>query len=64
MMVYEGNELIGLLIKVYAIVLLTGIIALSFVPVRIKPIISVIAVFPVALLLSIYTVKGLLNFSG
>jgi formate hydrogenlyase subunit 3/multisubunit Na+/H+ antiporter MnhD subunit len=44
MMVYEGSELIGLLFRVYAVVLLSGIISIPFVPLRFKPIISIITV--------------------
>ena len=58
MMVYEGRELIGFLFKAYAIVLLSGIIALPFVPVRIKPVISVVSVFLVALLTGFLAVKS------
>jgi hydrogenase-4 component B len=58
MMVFEGSELIGLLFKAYAIVLFSGIIALLFVPLRIKPVISVISVSLVALITGILAVKG------
>ena len=57
MMVYEGNELIGFLFKIYTTVLFSGIIALAFVPVRIKPVISVVSVFLIALITSIPAVK-------
>lgn len=57
-MVYEGSELIGLLFKVYAIVLLSGIISIPFVPVRIKPIISITAVSLVAILTGYIAVSG------
>lgn len=57
MMVYEGSELIGLLFKAYAIVLISGLIALPFVPVRIKPVISVISVFLVSVITSLLAIK-------
>jgi hydrogenase-4 component B len=57
MMVFEGSELIGLLFKAYAIVLLSGIITLLFVPVRVKPFISIISVFLVALITSVLAIK-------
>jgi len=50
MMIYEGAGLIGFLFKVYAIILFSGIIALVFVPFRVKPVISVISVFLLALI--------------
>lgn len=59
MMVYEGSELIGLLFKVYAIVLLSGIISIPFVPVRIKPIISITAVSLVAIITGYIAILGL-----
>lgn len=57
-MVYEGNELIGLLFKAYAAVFFSGIIAILFVPVRIKALISIFSVLLVALITSILAVKG------
>ncbi len=57
-MVYEGNELIGFLFKLYAIVLLSGIIVIPFVPVKTKPVISIISVFLVGLFTSIIAIKG------
>jgi hydrogenase-4 component B len=59
MMVYEGKELIGLLFKVYLIILSAGIITLSIVPVRIKPIISILSVTLVALVTGFLAVEGL-----
>jgi hydrogenase-4 component B len=58
MMVYEGRELIGLLVKAYVIVLLSGIISLPFVPAKTKPLISIISVFLIALITSTLAVKG------
>lgn len=57
-MVFDDNELIGFLFKVYVIVLLSGITALPFVPVKIKPVISIISVFLVAILTSFIAIKG------
>jgi hydrogenase-4 component B len=57
-MVYEGNELIGFLFKTYAIVLFSGILAIPFVPERIKPVLSVISVILVALVTGFLAVKG------
>jgi hypothetical protein len=42
MMFYEGNELIGFLFFAFLTVLFSGIIALLFVPVKIKPVIGII----------------------
>lgn len=57
-MFYEGSELIGLLFKVYAIVLLSGIISIPFVRVRIKPIISITAVSLVAIITGYIAILG------
>jgi hydrogenase-4 component B len=57
MMVYEGNELIGFLFKIYITILFSGIFALAFVPVRVKPVISVVSVFLIAVITSIPAVK-------
>jgi hydrogenase-4 component B len=59
MMVYEGNDLIGLLFKAYAVVLLSGIIAIPFIPVRIKPVVSVLTVLLVATITSFLAIQGL-----
>lgn len=61
MMVYEESELIGFLFKTFALVLLSGIIALPLVPQRIKPVISIISVSLVAFVTSFLAIKG---FSG
>jgi hydrogenase-4 component B len=58
MMIYEGSGLIGFLFNAYAIVFLTGIITLLLVPVRIKPILSIITVFLVALITSFIAILG------
>lgn len=58
MMVFDDNELIGFLFKVYVIVLLSGITALPFVPVKIKPVISIISVFLIGILTSFIAIKG------
>jgi formate hydrogenlyase subunit 3/multisubunit Na+/H+ antiporter MnhD subunit len=58
MMVYEGSELIGLLFRVYAVVLLSGIISIPFVPVRIKPIISITTVSLVAIVTGYIAILG------
>jgi len=57
-MIYEGDELIGLLFKIYAIVLFSGILSIPFVPVKIKPIISVVTVTLVAVLTGVIAVMG------
>ena len=59
MMFFEGSELIGLLFRLYAIVLLSGIISIPFVPVRIKPIISITTVSLVAILTGYMAILGL-----
>ena len=58
MMAFEGSELIGLLIKTFVIVLLSGIIIIPLVPVKIKSIISIIAVFFIALITSILAISS------
>jgi len=57
-MVSGGSELIGLLFRIYAIVLLSGIISIPFVPVRIKPVISIITVTLVAILTGFIAIQG------
>ena len=61
MMFYEGKELIGLLFRLYVIVLFSGIIVLPFIPLRFKSIISIISVFLIALITSFIALNG---FSG
>jgi|WetSurMetagenome_2_1015567.scaffolds.fasta_scaffold00562_8 hydrogenase-4 component B len=58
MMVFEGSELVGFLFKAFAIVLLSGILALVLVPVRIKPAVSIITVFLVSFLTGFIAVKS------
>lgn len=58
MMFYEGKELISLLFRIYVIVLFSGILALPFASVKIKPIISIISVSLGALITSFIAVKG------
>jgi hydrogenase-4 component B len=58
MMVYEGPELIGFLFILYAIVLFSGILTIPFVPVKFKPLISIISVFLVALITGFLAIKG------
>lgn len=60
-MFYEGKELIGLLFRLYVIVLFSGIIVLPFIPLRFKSIISIISVFLIALITSFIALNG---FSG
>lgn len=57
-MVFEGSELVGFLFKAFAIVLLSGILALVLVPVRIKPAVSIITVFLVSFLTGFIAVKS------
>ena len=57
-MFYEGTELISLLLKIYVIVLFSGVITIPFVPIKIKPIISIISVSLVALMTSFIAIKG------
>jgi len=57
-MAFEGSELIGILIKAFAIVLLSGIIIIPLVPVKIKSIISIVAVFFIALITSILAIRS------
>jgi hydrogenase-4 component B len=63
---YGGSELIGFLFFAYLIVLFSGIIAQLFVPVKIKPVISIISVFLVVLITSVLAVicftKGSIEF--
>jgi hydrogenase-4 component B len=58
MMVSGGSELIGLLFRIYTIVLLSGIISITFVSLRIKPVISIITVTLVALLTGLIAILG------
>jgi formate hydrogenlyase subunit 3/multisubunit Na+/H+ antiporter MnhD subunit len=53
-----GNELVGFLLKLYTIVLLSGIIVMPFIPVKIKPVMAIITVFLVALLTSFLAFQG------
>ncbi len=57
MMVYEGSELIGLIFKTIAVIFFSGISSIPFVPVRIKPVISIVTVLLVALITSLLAVK-------
>jgi hydrogenase-4 component B len=58
MMIYVGNELIGFLFYVCLTVLISGVIILLLVPVRIKPVISIICILVVSLVTSFIAVKG------
>jgi hydrogenase-4 component B len=58
MMDFVGNGLIGYLFKIYLIVLFSGIISIPFLPVKIKPIISIICVSLVALITSLIAIQG------
>ena len=58
MMDFVGNGLIGYLFKIYLIVLFSGIISIPFLPVKIKPIISIICVSLVALITSFIAIQG------
>jgi hydrogenase-4 component B len=58
MMVFEGSELIGLLFKSFVIVLFSGILALPFVPLKFKPVVSLISVCLIAFITGILAVKG------
>lgn len=58
MFFYEGSDLIGFLFKTIAVVFFSGIMAIPFVPARIKPVISISSVFLIALFTSILAVKG------
>lgn len=44
MMIYVGSELIGFLFLIFAIVLFSGIIAIPFLPLKVKPVAAVITV--------------------
>ncbi len=61
MMVYEGSELIGFLFKAFALVVITGMIAIPLVPQRIKPVISIISVSLAAFVTSFLALR---IFSG
>jgi len=61
MMEFAGNELIVLLFKAYLIVLFSGIVVISFVPLRIKPVISIVSVSLVALITGYVAVNGFSN---
>ena len=57
-MVFSGNELIDFLFKAFAIVLFSGLIAIPFVSLKLKPIITIVATFLIALLTSYIAVVG------
>jgi hydrogenase-4 component B len=61
MMGFSGSELIGFLFKAFAIVFFSGLIAIHFVSIRIKPLITIFAVSLIALLTSFIAVKGFSN---
>jgi hypothetical protein len=50
MMEYGGSGLIGFLFKAFEIVLFSGIIILPFIPLKIKPVISVVSDYLVDLI--------------
>lgn len=58
MMVYEGSELIGFLFKIFAIVLFSGIIAIPFLPLKIKPVAAVVTVLLIGLITGFLAVKS------
>jgi len=53
-----GNELIGLLFKAYLIVLFSGIIIIPFIPLKIKPVVSIISVLLIAIITGYIAVYG------
>jgi hydrogenase-4 component B len=57
-MFFEGVEFAGVFLKVYTIVLFTGILAILFIPLRLKPAVTVLVVFLVGSITSILAVKG------
>jgi hydrogenase-4 component B len=61
MMEFAGSELIGLLLKAYLAALFSGILIIPFVPLKIKPVICIVAVSLTALLSSIPAAYGFAN---
>ncbi len=61
MIVGVDNEIIGILFKTFAILLLSGIISLLVVPARAKPVINIIAVFLVAMITGSLAVISLMK---
>lgn len=59
MIITEGNELVGPLFKAFVTFLLSGIIAIPFVPLRIKPILTIIIVAGVSLITGFIAVLAL-----
>jgi len=59
MMAFEGNELTSLLFKAFEIIFLSGIIALPFVPLRFKPLVSILIVSLIVLVTSTLAITGL-----
>jgi hydrogenase-4 component B len=57
-MIYEESYLIGFLFKTFAFVLFSGIIVLPLVPLRIKPVISIISVILLAAVTSYLALMG------
>ncbi len=55
---FEGNGLIGFLFRIYILVFISGIIALPFVPVKTKPILSIIIVSFVTLITTYIAFQG------
>ena len=53
---YDGSELIGFLFKIFALVLLSGIAAIPFLPLKIKPVITVLTVLLVGAITSFIAV--------
>jgi hypothetical protein len=58
MMGFSDSELIGFLLKAFAIVLFSGLIAITFVSLKIKPLLTIVSVFLIAILTSFIAVKG------
>jgi len=61
MMVFGGNELIGLLFKAFLIVLISGILLIPFVPLRIKSLVSIFVVLTIVLITSFIALMAFSN---
>jgi hydrogenase-4 component B len=59
MMAFEGSELIGLFLKAFIIILISGVIIIPLVPVRIKSIISISVVLIISLITSTLAIESL-----
>jgi hydrogenase-4 component B len=58
MFLIDGSELFGFLLKTFELLFFSGIVAIILVPARIKPVVTIILVFFIAIITSILAVSG------